>query len=115
MLLTFVGRLGNDPALTGWIGDLKRDLLARPELGGLIRNIWHNAQPFIARSASGESQVLGHHLTGMFVKTGELLATDHELRGEVNEGMVTVLGRFIAEQKSGVSGFISSQVKSWNM
>lgn len=115
MLLTFVGRLGNDPALSGWIGDLKRDLLARPELADLIRNVWSNAQVFIARSASGESQVLGHHLTGMFVKTGELLATDHELRGEINEGMVTVLGRFIAEQKSGVSGFISSQVKSWNM
>lgn len=115
MLLTFVDRLGSDPALTGWIGDVKRDLLSRPELADLVRNLWSNAQTFIARSASGESQVLGQHLTGMFVKTGELLATDSELRGEINDGMITVLGRFIAEQKSGVSGFISGQVKSWNM
>jgi uncharacterized membrane-anchored protein YjiN (DUF445 family) len=29
--------------------------------------------------------------------------------------MVTMLGRIVAEQKSGVSTFISDQVKSWDM
>jgi uncharacterized membrane-anchored protein YjiN (DUF445 family) len=115
MLLAFVDRLGGDPATAGWIGGLKRDLLARPELADLLRNIWTNVQGFIARSASGESQVLNHHLAGMLARAGEVLATDAELRGEINAGMVTVLSRFIAEQKSGVSGFISDQVKSWNM
>jgi uncharacterized membrane-anchored protein YjiN (DUF445 family) len=89
--------------------------LARPELADLLRNIWANAQSFIARSASGESQVLAHHLAGMFMRAGEVLAADSELRGEINQGMFTVLSRFIAEQKSGVSSFISDQVKAWNM
>jgi uncharacterized membrane-anchored protein YjiN (DUF445 family) len=115
MLLAFVDRLGSDPATAGWIAGLKRDLLARPELAGLLHNIWANVQGFIARSASGESQVLRNHLAGMLVKAGELLATDTELRSEINAGMVTVLGRIVAEQKSGVSTFISDQVKSWNM
>jgi uncharacterized membrane-anchored protein YjiN (DUF445 family) len=115
MLLAFVDRLGTDPATKGWIAGLKRDLLARPELANLLGSIWANVQGFIARSASGESQVLGHHLGGMLTKAGEVLAADAELRGEINAGMVTVLSRFIAEQKSGVSRFISDQVKSWNM
>jgi uncharacterized membrane-anchored protein YjiN (DUF445 family) len=94
---------------------LKRDLLARPELGDLARNIWSNARSFIERSASGESQVLQHHLTRMFVEAGEALAGDSELRGEINQGLVTVFKSFIADQKSGVSSFIADQVKAWDM
>jgi uncharacterized membrane-anchored protein YjiN (DUF445 family) len=115
MVLSFVDRLASDPIYAGKIDGLKRDLLARPELGDLARNIWSNARSFIERSASGESQVLQQHLAQMFVEAGEALAGDPELRGEINQGFVTVLRSFIADQKSGVSSFISDQVKAWNM
>jgi uncharacterized membrane-anchored protein YjiN (DUF445 family) len=115
LLLSFVDRLGSDKAFADRIDGLKRDLLARPELGDLARNIWSNARVFIERSASGESQVLQQHLAGMFAAAGEALAGDSELRGEINRGVVAVLGSFIADQKSGVSSFISDQVKSWDM
>src|SRR5437660_3976936 len=81
MVLTFVDRLGSDPNYAGRIDGLKRDLLARPELSDLARSIWSNARSFIERSASGETQVLRHHLAGMFVAAGEALAGDAELRG----------------------------------
>ena len=48
----------------------------------------------------------------MFVKAGEALAADAELRAEINQGLVAVLRSFIADQKSGVSSFISDQVKA---
>jgi len=115
MVLSFVDRLGSDKTYSDRIDGLKRDLLARPELGELARTMWSNARSFIERSASGESQVLQQHLAGMFVKAGEALAGDAELRAEINEGFVTVLRSFIADQKSGVSSFISDQVKSWDM
>jgi len=115
MVLTFVDRLGSDPAYAGRIDGLKRDLLARPELADLARNIWSNVRSFIERSASGESQVLQQHLARMFMAAGEALAGDSELRGEINQGFVAVLRSFIADQKSGVSGFISDQVKAWDM
>jgi len=115
MLLSFVDRLGSDQAFADRIDGLKRDLLARPELGDLARNIWSNTRSFIERSASGETQVLQQHLAGMFVKAGETLAADTELRVEINQGLVAVLRSFIADQKSGVSSFISDQVKSWDM
>jgi uncharacterized membrane-anchored protein YjiN (DUF445 family) len=115
MVLSFVDRLSNDKSYADRIDGLKRDLLARPELGELARTMWSNARSFIERSASGESQVLQQHLAGMFVKAGEALAADSELRGEINEGFVTVLRSFIADQKSGVSTFIADQVKAWDM
>ncbi|MCP3471237.1 DUF445 domain-containing protein [Bradyrhizobium sp. CCGUVB1N3] len=115
MVLTFVDRLGTDQTYIDRIDGLKRDLLARPELADLARTVWANTRAFIERSASGETQVLQHHLAGMFVAAGEALAGDAELRGEINKGLVTVLRSFIADQKSGVSTFISDQVKSWNM
>jgi uncharacterized membrane-anchored protein YjiN (DUF445 family) len=115
MLLSFVDRLGSDQAFADRIDGLKRDLLARPELGDLARNIWSNARSFIERSASGETQVLQQHLAKMFVEAGEALAGDSDLRAEINQGFVAVLRSFIADQKSGVSSFISDQVKAWDM
>src|SRR3984893_14072116 len=115
MVLSFVDRLGQRPTSAARIAGLKRDLLARPELGDLARNIWSNARSFIERSASGETQVLQHHLARMFMEAGEALAGDSELRSEINQGLVAVLRSFIADQKSGVSSFISDQVKAWDM
>ena len=115
MVLSFVDRLGSDKAYADRIDGLKRDLLARPELADLGRRVWSNARSFLERSASGESQVLQQHLAGMFVKAGEALAGDAELRAEINQGLVAVLRSFIADQKSGVSSFISDQVKAWDM
>ena len=115
MVLAFVDRLGTDQAYIDRIDGLKRDLLARPELADLARTVWANTRSFIERSASGETQVLQHHLAGMCVAAGEALAGDAELRGEINKGLVAVLRSFVADQKSGVSTFISDQVKSWNM
>src|SRR5215831_13227332 len=95
MMLSFVDRIGTDKSYAARIDGLKRDLLARPELGALARNVWSNMRSFIERSAAGETQVLRHHLAGMFVSAGEALAGDAELRAEINQGLVTVLRSFI--------------------
>ena len=115
MVMTFADRLGSEPSYAERIDGLKRDLLARPELGDIARNLWSNARSFIERSASGESQALQHQLVRMFMAAGEALSGDPELRAEINHGLVVVLRSFIADQKSGVSSFISDQVKSWDM
>jgi uncharacterized membrane-anchored protein YjiN (DUF445 family) len=115
MVLTFVDRLAADPNYAERIEGLKRDLLMRPELNDLARNVWSNTKTFIEQSASGEQQVLQRHLGGMFVAAGEAPAADAALRAEINQGVATVLRSFIAEQKSGVSTFISDQVKFWDM
>ena len=50
MLLSLVDKLGSDPAFAKRIDGLKRDILARPELGDLARNVWSNARTFVERS-----------------------------------------------------------------
>ncbi|MDI1267235.1 MAG: DUF445 family protein [bacterium] len=115
MVLTFVDKLSTDPSYAERIDGLKRDLLARPELTGLARTVWANVRSFFERSASGETQVLQQYLVRMFMTAGEALAGDAELRAEINQGLVAVLRSVVAEQKSGVSTFISDQVKSWDM
>lgn len=115
MLLSFGAQLDRTPAYVERIGDLKRVLLARPELAALAATIWTDAKAFIARSATGESTVLQNHLARVFVEAGGVLATDADIRAEINQGMVVVLRSFIAEQKSGVSAFIADQVKAWDM
>jgi uncharacterized membrane-anchored protein YjiN (DUF445 family) len=115
MLLSVVDRLESEPGFTDRISSFKRDLLARPELAELGRHLWSNARGFIERSASGDSNVLAHHLAKVFVEAGGVLAGDAEMRGEINQGIVVVLRSFIADQKSGVSSFIADQVKAWDM
>src|SRR6267142_2982020 len=104
MILSFVDRLGSDQNFADRLDGLKRDLLARPELGALARNIWSNARSFIERSASGETQVLQQHLARMFMEAGEALAGDSELRGEINQGLVAVFRSFVADRRSGGIG-----------
>ncbi|MDB5548677.1 MAG: hypothetical protein JWP21_2124, partial [Tardiphaga sp.] len=115
MLLSFVDKLGTDPAYTDRIDGLKRDLLARPELGDLARDVWAKVRGFIERSASGDDNLLQHHLAKVFAEAGRALAGDSEMRAEINNGVVAVARAFIADQKSGVSTFIADQVKAWDM
>ncbi|CAN5351260.1 DUF445 domain-containing protein [soil metagenome] len=115
ILLTLPDKLANDKLYADRLDGLKRDLLARPELATLANDIWANLKTFIEKSASGESSVLHHHLTRVFVEAGMQLASDSEMRAEINNGIVVVLRSFIADQKNGVSRFISDQVKSWDM
>ncbi len=115
LVLSFIDRLEGQPQFAERLDALKHDLLARPELGELTQHLWSNVKDFVDRNATGESEVLQHHLTSLLVKAGHQLAADSEMRAEINNGLVVVLRSLIADQKSGVSSFISDQVKAWDM
>jgi uncharacterized membrane-anchored protein YjiN (DUF445 family) len=104
-----------EPAFASRLDGLKRDVLSRPELGQLIANLWSNVRAFVDRSATGETGLLQRHLANLFREAGAQLATDPEIRAEINRGMVMVLSSFIANHKGGVSTFIADQVKNWDM
>jgi uncharacterized membrane-anchored protein YjiN (DUF445 family) len=72
-------------------------------------------QSLIERTAAGETELLQHHLANVLMEVGAALAADPEMRAEINQGVVVILRSFIADQKSGVSTFISDQVKAWDM
>jgi uncharacterized membrane-anchored protein YjiN (DUF445 family) len=115
LILSFVEKLETEPQYASRIDEFKRELLARPEIGRLVQSLWSGVRDIVAKNASGESDVLQRHLAGAFVEIGRQLASDADMRAEINQGMVVVLKSFIAEQKSGVSVFIADQVKAWDM
>jgi uncharacterized membrane-anchored protein YjiN (DUF445 family) len=113
LILSFVEKLETDYASR--IDEFKRELLARPEIGRLVQSLWGEVREIVARNASGGSDVLQRQLAGAFSEIGRQLASDADMRAEINQGMVVVVKGFIAEQKSGVSVFIADQVKAWDM
>ena len=115
LLLSLVDKMAADPAHIARLESLKKDMLSRPEVADAAQRFWTAIRTFLEKNASGETNVLHHHLTNGLVAFGHHLAADSEMRGEINEGVVTVLRSFIEDQKSGVSRFIADQVKSWDM
>jgi uncharacterized membrane-anchored protein YjiN (DUF445 family) len=97
------------------IEKMKRDVLARPELGTLAGNVWTSLRTFIEEDAKAEDSGLRRHLSSLFVDVGRQLAADPAIRADMNAGFVVALASFVENQKSGVSRFIADQVKGWDL
>ncbi len=114
-VLKFIDRLRNSKDYAKRAEKLKRDFLARPELGGLAQDMWASMRAFIEQDASADKSMIREHLAAMFVDVGRHLATDPQIRADMNQGFVVALASFVESQKSGVSSFIADQVKRWDL
>ena len=94
---------------------LKRDFLARPELKALAGDMWESLRLFIEHDAKAPNSMIRSHLANMFVEVGRHLASDPQIRADMNQGFVVALSSFVESQKSGVSKFIADQVKRWDL
>lgn len=94
---------------------LKRDFLARPELAGLAQDMWSGMRRFLEQDAQASNSRIREHLANMFVEVGRHLASDPQIRADMNKGFVVALASFVESQKSGVSKFIADQVKRWDL
>jgi uncharacterized membrane-anchored protein YjiN (DUF445 family) len=111
----FVQQLRGSPSFARRAEELKRELLARPEIATLAERAWDGLRTFLERDvASGESHIR-RQLQAMLVDVGGQLERDPAIRAEINRGMVRVLSDFVQNQKSGVGRFIADQVKSWDI
>lgn len=114
-VLDFVGQLRTSPDYAERAEKLKQDLLARPELRNLAEDVWASFRSFAEQDAAAADSAIRRHLTGLFVEVGRHLASDPQVRADMNEGFVVALASFVENQKSGVSRFISDQVKAWDL
>ncbi len=114
-VLDFVDQLRKSPDYAERAEKLKHDLLARPELRNLAQDIWASFRTFAEQDAAAPNSAIRRHLTGLFVEVGRHLASDPQVRADMNEGFVVALASFVENQKSGVSRFISDQVKAWDL
>jgi uncharacterized membrane-anchored protein YjiN (DUF445 family) len=111
----FIENLRTSPSYRERAEELKRNLLARPELATLADGLWKEVRGFVDRDVVGDESMLRTHLTKIFVEVGRNLAEDPNIRADMNGGFVVALASFVESQKSGVSTFISEQVRSWDL
>ena len=111
----FVERLRNSQDYAERAEALKRDLLARQELRSLAGELWSGVRAMIEKDLAAPRSAIRTHLAGMFVSVGRHLASDPDIRADMNKGFVVSLAAFVESQKSGVSGFIAEQVKRWDL
>jgi len=111
----FIERLRDSKTYDRRAEELKRRLLARPEVAEFADGLWRSMRAFIEQDVDAEDSLVRRHLTSMFVDVGRHLATDPRIRADMNEGFVVALASFVESQKSGVSTFIADQVKRWNL
>ena len=111
----FVKKLRTSKSYAKRAEQLKRDFLARPELRELAQDMWDSFRSFLEQDAKSTNSMIRKHMASLFVDVGRQLAADPAIRADMNAGFVVALGSFVENQKSGVSTFIASQVKSWDL
>lgn len=111
----FIVRLRTSAEFAQRAEALKQDLLVRPEVAALADGAWDSLRSFLERDAASERSQVRGQLEVMLVDVGRQLGRDAAIRGEINRGMVRLLGDFVQTQKSGVGRFIADQVKGWDI
>ncbi|WP_192183535.1 DUF445 domain-containing protein [Mesorhizobium amorphae] len=112
---TFIKRLRTSKQYARRAEQLKRDFLARPEVKSLAGDMWESLSLFIEQDAKAPNSMIRVHLAAMFVEVGRHLASDVQIRADMNQGFVVALSSFVENQKSGVSKFIADQVRRWDL
>ncbi|WP_027061542.1 DUF445 domain-containing protein [Mesorhizobium loti] len=113
--LAFIEKLRTSKQYAKRAEKLKRDFLARPEVRALAGDMWASLSQFIEQDAKAPESIIRTHLANMFVEVGRHLASDPQIRADMNGGFVVALASFVESQKSGVSKFIADQVKRWDL
>lgn len=111
----FIERLRTSKQYARRAEKLKRDFLGRPEVRALAGDTWVSLRLFIEQDANAPNSAIREHVANMFVAVGRDLASDAQVRADMNQGFVMALASFVESQKSGVSKFIADQVKRWDL
>lgn len=111
----FIEKLTSSPEYADQAEMLKLNLLARPEISSLADGLWQSVKTFIERDALTRNLVLEAHLGHFLVDIGNKLASETQLRADINGGMVIVLQTFVQNQKRDIARFIADQIKSWDI
>jgi uncharacterized membrane-anchored protein YjiN (DUF445 family) len=114
-VMDFVEKLDTSPEYLERAETLKRELLASPEIRDLAEDLWQSVKRFLEADARSNNSILEFHLGRFLTDLGRKLAHEPRLRAEINAGMVKVLQAFVQGQKREIAGFITDQIRSWDI
>ena len=111
----FVDRLGSLSEYADKAETLKRELLARPEIRALAKDLCLSVERFIEKDTRCGNSILEFHLARFLADLGRKLAQEPRMRVEINAGMLKVLQTFVQGQKREIARFITDQIRSWDI
>jgi uncharacterized membrane-anchored protein YjiN (DUF445 family) len=111
----FVEKLGSSPEYAAKAEALKSEFLARAEVRCFAEYLWLSVNTFLQREAEDEGSILQAPLARFLADLGRRLASEPELRAEINLGALQVLQAFIQSRRREVARFITDQIRSWDV
>ena len=111
----FVGTLRSSPEYAAKVEALKREFLARVEVKSFAEDLWLSVNAFLQREALDERSVLEAPLARFLADLGRRLASEPDLRADINVGAVQVLQTFGQTRRREVAQFIADQIRSWDV
>ncbi len=113
-LKDYVRRIKRSKRFANRVEEMKRDILARPEFADIAERLWKSLRKYLKDDVKKDDSATVRRLTSMFVDIGKNLKKEKALKKEIDSEMVRILSSLIEKQKSGVSKYVSEQVKAWD-
>jgi uncharacterized membrane-anchored protein YjiN (DUF445 family) len=111
----FVDKLNTSPEYAKRAETLKQEFLGRPEVTELAEGLWRSVTAFLSRGARESGSLLERHTAHFLAELGRRLASEPQVRAELNNGLVKVIQIFIEANKREVALFITDQIRSWDV
>ncbi len=106
--------LQSDPAMRARGEELKRELLAQPELRAWAASVWEDAKAGLRTQAADPDSALRRRLADTIAALGRRLLEDPVLAARVEEAVESGV-RYVAEQFSDeIGGMVSGTVARWD-
>ena len=113
-LIDYVKRLKSSKTFVARVDQLKHAILDRPEVDNMAAQIWRSLSTYVRDDVAQTDSLLAKRLSELFVDIGTRLEHEHDLRRDINTGMVSVLKGILVENRGEIADFVSAQVKSWD-
>ena len=114
LLADFILRLKTDPEFCARGGQLRDELLARPELAHWLSESWMKLRTWVEADLREPQSAVRTRLAAAIADLGERLRADEAMQSWVNEQALAAARPLCEEHREGIGRFISAQVKDWD-
>ncbi|HEY4322228.1 MAG TPA: DUF445 domain-containing protein [Gemmatimonadales bacterium] len=110
----FIQRLKSSPELAVRAERLKHELLGHPVVEGLVTSVWDEAREAAARFRADPEHASVAPLADVLAALSESLASNSELRGEVDHFLTDLIASLLEQHRGEVAELIAATVRDWD-
>ena len=110
----FIVRLETDPELAARADDLKRDVLANPELRNWVGGLWGDIKATLREQAANPESRLRSGIADAVQATGERLAVDERLQETVTEFLERTVRYGVERYGDEIGELIAGTIARWD-